>query len=205
MTAPHADRAGPRVVVRRRERSDLDALAAALVDQQPHSRYPFRDPLPIPVADFLRAEDAVAAWTAELDGRPVGHGCWVGPPSGFPAAAGMNRACAAAHDCAVDRLAWVSALFVGREARGLGVGRRLLEAVVDDLRAAGRRGCLEVLPVVPTALRLYEATGWQEVQRHRPEWLARAPGGADAPAVRVMVLPEATPDVTPGRRRTSGQ
>ena len=162
-------------------------LAEVLFEQQPSSRYPFRDPLPFPVEQFLHADDARAAWTAEIDGRIVGHVCRIGPPTGSADAEAMNNACAEAHDRPVDELAWVSTLFVGLGARGAGVGRRLLQVVVDDIRAAGLAPCLEVLLTHAGAYGLYRATGWQEVMRLRPEWLLDA-AGDDAPEVVVMVL-----------------
>jgi GNAT superfamily N-acetyltransferase len=117
----------------------------------------------------------------------VGHVCRVGPPRGFPDAAAMNEACARAHGCGVAELGWVATLFVGLEARGRGVGRRLLDTVVADVRGAGLRPCLEVLPVHAAALSLYESTGWRDVLRIRPAWLRAAVGEA-GPDVRVMVL-----------------
>lgn len=177
------------VVVRPRRPEDIPALAEVLFEQQPSSRYPFRDPLPFPVEQFLHAEDAVAAWTAEIDGRIVGHVCRVRPPQGFADAAAMNAACAASHDRPVEELSWISTLFVGLDARGHGVGRLLLESVVDDVRAAGLAGCLEVLMTHGGAYGLYQATGWKEVMRLRPQWLLDA-AGDDAPEVVVMVLPD---------------
>lgn len=147
-----------------------------------------RDPLPFPVERFLHADDAAAAWTAELDGRPVGHVCRVGPPRGSDDAAAMNEACARAHGCSVDELGWVATLFADPATRGLGLGRALLGTVVEDIRAAGLRPCLEVLPVHAAALALYESTGWWEVLRVRPAWLRAALGGS-GPDVRAMVLP----------------
>lgn len=176
------------VLVRPRRPEDIPALSGVLLAQQPTSRYPFRDPLPVPVEQFLHAQDAVAAWTAELDGRPVGHVCRLAPPRGHAEAARMNEACAQAHGCAVDDLGWVATLFVGTEARGLGVGRALLDTVVAEIRRAGLRPCLEVLPVHATAAALYEAAGWLDVLRIQPAWLQQAPGGEDLD-VRVMVLP----------------
>lgn len=177
----------PPVVVRPRHPRDIPALVEVLLAQQSSSRYPFRDPLPMPVEQFLHADDAVAAWTAELDGRPVGQVCRLGPVQGFDDADEMNRACAEAHGCAVDELSWVSTLFVGLDARGTGVGKLLLQAVVDDIRAAGLHPCLEVLAVHPAAAALYESTGWREVMRLRPAWLLEA-AGEDGPDVRVMAL-----------------
>ena len=155
--------------------------------QQSLTRYPFRDPLPVPPEQFLHADDALAAWTAELDGRPVGHVCRVWSPRG-PEAEAMNRACARAHGCAVEELGWVSTLFVDPATRGLGIGRALVGTVVADMREAGLRPCLEVLPVHSAALALYRADGWQEVLRLRPEWL-RTVDGEVPPDVRVLVLP----------------
>jgi GNAT superfamily N-acetyltransferase len=161
-----------------------------LAAQQPETRYPFRDPLPVPVEQFLHAEDAAAAWTAEVDGRPIGHVCRTGPAAGFPDAAALNDACARAHDCEVADLAWVSTLFVDSGVRGHGVGRLLLDTVVADIRATGLRPCLEVLPVHPAALALYRRAGWTEVLRLRPEWL-REEAGDDGPDVLVLTLPAA--------------
>ncbi|GAA3659387.1 hypothetical protein GCM10022237_19280 [Nocardioides ginsengisoli] len=183
------------ITVRPRRAADLAPLADVLFAQQPTSHYPVRNPLPFPVERFLHADDASAAWTAEYGGRPVGHVCWTGPAAGSPDDDAVNAACAAAHDCAVDRLAWVRTLFTGLDVRGLGVGRQLLATVVADIRAAGRRPCLEVLPVHPAALELYRASGWVAVHSLRPEWL-RGAVGDDGPDVTVMVLPE---DVTPDR------
>jgi GNAT superfamily N-acetyltransferase len=177
------------VHVRPRRAADVPVLVEALLAQQPTSRYPLRDPLPFPVAEFLHEHDAVAAWTAELDGRPVGHVCHTRSVEGFPGAADVHRTCARAHGCDLDELAWVSAFFVGLEGRGLGIGRRLLSTVVDDIRASGRRPCLEVLPVHAGALGLYGATGWREVARVRPDWL-RQELGDEGPDVRVLVLPQ---------------
>jgi GNAT superfamily N-acetyltransferase len=176
------------VLVRARRPEDIPQLGHVLMAQQPSTRYPFRNPLPFPVEQFLHAGDALAAWTAELDGRPVGHVCRVAPPTGHEDAARMNEACARAHGCAVDDLGWIATLFVDQDARGRGVGRDLLDAVVGDLRHAGLRPCLEVLPVHSGALSLYDSTGWREVLRIRPTWLQQAPGG-EGHDVRVMVLP----------------
>lgn len=160
-------------------------LADVLLAQQPTTRYPFRDPLPMPVEQFLHADDAVAAWSAELDGRPIGHVCRVRTPVGFPGAEEVKHACAAAHGCAVDQLAWVSSLLVDLDVRRAGVGRQLLQTVVDDIRAADLRPCLEVLPIHPAARSLYDATGWREVMRLRPRWLREA-AGEEGPDVVVM-------------------
>jgi GNAT superfamily N-acetyltransferase len=168
--------------VRPRVRADLPALERVLMEQQAETRYPFRDPLPIPFEEFVHADDALGAWTAVLDGEVVGHVCHTGP-----GLAELDEPAADAHGCAVSELGWVSTLFVGSATRGLGVGRLLLATAVADLRARGLRPSLEVLSVHPAAVGLYAATGWREVHRLRPQWLLDA-AGDDAPDVAVMVL-----------------
>lgn len=177
----------PDVSIRPRRPEDIPLLAEVLLAQQAETRYPVRDPLPIPVEQFLHAEDAMAAWTAEVDGHPRGHVCRTGPVHDFLDAPAMNEACTRAHGCDVDRLGWVSTLFVGRDTRGLGLGRRLLTAVVADIRSVGLLPCLEVLPMHAAALSLYVATGWRTVAEVRPAWLRSAVGEA-GPDVQVMVL-----------------
>ncbi len=175
------------VTIRPRRASDLPALAEALLAQQADTRYPFRNPLPFPVEQFLHSHDASGAWTAELHGRPVGHACRTDQARATGAAESLNLVCARAHGCDIADLTWVGALFVAHDARGLGIGRRLLEAVVDDARRAGRRPCLEVLPVHPGALALYRSTGWRTVGALRPDWL-RETADDTVPDVEVMVL-----------------
>lgn len=175
------------ITIRPRVAADLPQLASALMAQQPGTRYPFRNPLPIPVEDFLHANDATAAWTAELHGQPVGQVCRTGEARGFPLADQLNTLCARAHRCEVGDLTWVSALFVAREARGRGVGRQLLEAAAQDARSNDQHPCLEVLPVHPAAMKMYLGAGWQVVGSLRPAWLREAAGEA-GPDVTVMIL-----------------
>jgi GNAT superfamily N-acetyltransferase len=56
----------------------------------------------------------------------------------------------------------VAKLLVHRRARGLGIGRRLMEAVEDAARGQGRR-VLVLDTASDTAERLYERLGWQRV------------------------------------------
>ena len=131
------------VRLRARTADDIPVLAAFLLEQQAESRYPFRDPLPVPIEEFLHADDALGAWVAEVDGVPVGHVCRVGPAKGCSDADNLNSVCAVAYGCNPGDLTWVSALFVARGARGRGLGRRLLQRVVVDANRNGQHPCLE--------------------------------------------------------------
>ena len=173
------------IEVRPRRAEDLTDLTEALLEQQPQTRYPVRNPLPFPVRDFLHFDDAVDAWTATVDGTPVGHISTTRRHTAVNGGDELDRACAAAHGCTADDLVWLSAFFVGTRARRLGLGARLLLSAVDSIRDAGGRPCLEVVPAFPAALRLYESTGWTEVLRTRPDWLANA---ADNDGLEVVVM-----------------
>lgn len=184
------------VLVRRRRPDDLPGLGADLLEQQPRTRYPFRDPLPVPTDDFLHAQDALGAFVAEVWGgtgpNVVGHVARTGPARGFPDAARMNAACARAHGCDVARLTYVSAFFVATRGLGQGAGRALLAAVVQDALDAGHHPCLEVLPHHGGARGLYLRTGWRDVLTVRPPWLTSVVGD-EGPDVHVMVLGAAVP------------
>jgi hypothetical protein len=53
----------------------------------------------VPVADFLHGHDALAAWTAEVAGRPAGHVCRVSAARAFRDAEVVNAICADALGC----------------------------------------------------------------------------------------------------------
>lgn len=173
--------------MRPRRPEDLPGLGADLLEQQPVTRYPFRDPLPVSTDAFLHADDALGAFVAEVDGDVVGHVARTGPAHGWPDAERMNQACARAHGCGVAELSYVSALFVALRGMRRGAGRALLTAVVDDLRGVGQRPCLEVLPHHAGARSLYLASGWRDVLTVRPPWLTSVVGD-EGPDVHVMVL-----------------
>jgi ribosomal protein S18 acetylase RimI-like enzyme len=55
-------------------------------------------------------------------------------------------------------------LYVAPEGRGLGLGRALAEAVVDEARRIGyREMLLDTLPSLTTAIGLYERMGFQQI------------------------------------------
>lgn len=154
------------VRIRPRASDDLPALAAVLAEQQPHSGYPQRWPLPFPVEDFIRRDGEDAAWVADLGSTVVGHVsvCRVGP--GLEAdiwTAGTGRP--------ADELAAVSVLFVAHTARGRGVGSALLTTAVEAVRATGRTPVLDVVQETTSAVELYRRAGWEVVGEGRPYWL----------------------------------
>ena len=175
------------VRVRPRRADDVPGLVDLLLAQQQRTRYPLRDPLPIAPELFLHAEDAAAAWVAEAAGTVVGHVCRTAGRRGTPEDEEIRLAAALAHSCGEDELGWVSTLYVDLAHGGRGIGRMLLDTVVDDILAAGLRPALEVLPLHAAALALYESAGWRTVARARPAWL-RGALGEDGPDVQVMVL-----------------
>ena len=62
------------LVVRPRLAEDVPALCELVMRQQPLTQYPFRNPLPFPVEDFVVRSGELAAWVAELEpASPVGH------------------------------------------------------------------------------------------------------------------------------------
>ena len=60
-------------------------------------------------------------------------------------------------------------LFVRDSARGTGLGRRLAERVIVEARARGYREiCLDTLPVMQDAQRLYTRLGFRDVEAYYP-------------------------------------
>jgi len=90
------------------------------------------------------AGDAAAYFVALLDGRVVG-GAGIGPLVGGPSDV-----------CELKKM------YVLREARGLGLGRQLMERSLEAARRAGYRRCyLETLAHMTEARGLYESRGFR--------------------------------------------
>jgi DNA-binding MarR family transcriptional regulator len=86
---------------------------------------------------------------ARLHGRPIGSGS-VKPPRGEPA--------------------YLKRMWVAREARGLGVGRRLLAELEQYARSTGARSIhLETNKSLKEAIALYRASGYVEVPAFNAE------------------------------------
>lgn len=88
-------------------------------------------------------------WLARVDGNACG--CVALLPLGQPGAAELRR------------------LFVRRDQRGAGLGRRLVERVIDEARRAGHsRVLLHTLPSMRAAHALYLALGFQPIVPYEP-------------------------------------
>jgi GNAT superfamily N-acetyltransferase len=172
------------LAVRRRTDADLPALAEVLVAQRDAALYPVRWPLPFPVEEFIARVNDVAAWTAELDGRPVGHVAVQRADDETFTPADLSAPWVRAHGLPAERLGVIGTLFVDPGVRRLGVGRLLHDTALAWMRATGLAPCLDVVPSHAAALQMYVALGWREVERLRPHWLP-----ADQPDVVAMVLP----------------
>jgi ribosomal protein S18 acetylase RimI-like enzyme len=159
-------------------------VAELIMRQQPVTRYPFRNPLPFPVEEFVVRRGELAAWVAELDGRVVGHVSVldvsdhpVGPE--WSAAAGRP----------VEELAAVSVLVVDLDLGRRGVGSILMDTCEEYLAEQQRTPVLEVVADAHSrALGLYLKRGWQVVGEVTPHWLPEGEG-----PVKIMVLPRPGP------------
>ena len=88
--------------------------------------------------------------------------------------------------------AQVANLAVAPSQRGRGLGRRLLEAVLEEARERGCRSVhLEVRPSNTVALSLYESAGFRQVGRRRHYY---ADTGEDALVMRLDLGPKLSHD-----------
>ncbi len=100
----------------------------------------------------------------EFDGLPGAYG----PPSGaLIVARAADRA--AMGMVALRRLdderCEMKRLYVRPEARGTGLGSRLIDRIVDEARQRRyREMCLDTLPIMADAQRLYRQAGFQDVE-----------------------------------------
>ena len=78
----------------------------------------------------------------------------------------MDERCEPAEDLVLLRQ-----LFVAPEARGSGLGRRLLDVAIAEATTRGRRAVLEVLSLNVEAITLYERAGWIAVGTTTPHWV----------------------------------
>ena len=171
--------------VRARRPEDLPLLVDVLAEQQPVSRYPVRWPFPYPLADFVARPGELASWTAEVDGRPVGHvSIHPLPTHVTPGDTDLTALWTGAHGRPAEELAALGSFFVADDHQATGLGRLLHDTAVGWMRRAGRGPCLEVFTGSPRAHGFYTRLGWRDIELVRPAWL---PDGE--PPVAVMWLP----------------
>lgn len=175
------------VLIRPRRDDDLPALGRALVEQQPGSGYPHRQPLPMAPEDFIARSGTLAAWTAEIDGLPVGHAA-VLPVRTDGHEPELARLWSRGHGLPAERLGEVGVYFTSTAARGTGVGAALMRAALADLDERGLAPCLDVVSS-GAAVDYYRRRGWVEVGATRPSWLED-----DAADVIAMILPASARD-----------
>ncbi|MGL5829446.1 MAG: GNAT family N-acetyltransferase [Angustibacter sp.] len=138
--------------IRPRTDDDLPALAAALVEVHAIDGYPVEG-VDNPLA-WLDLPNAIGTWTADLDGRPVGHVALTEPGPGDEA----PRLFAEQHGS--EPTAVLGRLFVSPTARGQGLAEQLVRTAMDAAATAGRRAVLDVMRKDRAAIRLYQRLGW---------------------------------------------
>jgi GNAT superfamily N-acetyltransferase len=179
---------GNTALIRPRRSEDLRPLADALAAQQEQTRYPATWPLPHPVEEFIRRPNELAAWTALIDGRPIGHVC-VHEADGSSRTGETNdaellNAWKAFHNCQAGDLAIISSLFVASGCRGLGIGGALLNHATQWILEIGMAPCLHVVESPSPAAAVCAAKGWQTAGITRPAWLPNGPE-----TLLIMALP----------------
>lgn len=156
-----------------------------IMRQQPLTHYPFRNPLPIPVAEFVVRRGELASWVAEVSTGSAGP-LVVGHVSVLDVTDHeIGPAWGAAAGRPVEELAAVSVLVVDHEHTGLGIGSRLMDTCEAHMRSIGRHPVLEVVGGAHgRAVSLYLARGWRIVGDVEPHWLPEGEG-----PVHIMDLP----------------
>ena len=78
--------------------------------------------------------------------------------------AGTSLGCIALRPTNEPARGEIKRLYVTPEARGKGLGRKLVEAVLQSAKSAGyNRVCLDTLPSMPEAIGLYRSFGFTEI------------------------------------------
>ncbi len=113
-------------------------------------------------AASLPVDLAYQGFEAELAGLPGKYA----PPSGAllmaKAADGVALGCVALRTLSADRKAEMKRLYVSPAGRGLGLGRRLVEAAASEAQRLGYRElCLDTLPTMTEAIALYGRCGFE--------------------------------------------
>lgn len=167
--------------IRPRRASDLPACVEVLAQVHAADGYPTN--WPDRPADWLAGSSLTGAWVAELGDRVVGHVALCRSTADDVAPALWSGR----EGVAVDGTAVVSRLFVAPEARGHGVGARLLARVAAEAAELGLYPVLDVVVSDTSATALYERTGWQFLGTGRQQWSPQ-----QTVTVRCYAAPEGT-------------
>jgi GNAT superfamily N-acetyltransferase len=146
----------PDITIHPRSEDDLrrcEEMARTVHHQDGYPRY-----LAGSLLSFLAEPGALASWVAEHATEIVGHVA-LHPTS---SSAVMALAQQATGEPAA-RLGVVARLMVSPDARGEGLGQRLLETAVHDAVRRGLRPVLDVVTDHLQAIELYERCGWSRV------------------------------------------
>jgi GNAT superfamily N-acetyltransferase len=147
------DLEGSRLTIRPRAEADLPACEHLVRVVYELDGYPGHWPRDL--RGFVAQPDAIAAWVALVDDEIVGHAALLPDSSD----ASMDLAMTATGR-PVERLGFVSRLFVSPDARRNGVGRTLLGTADAFARELGLRPVLDVVTRFQNAIDLYESSGW---------------------------------------------
>jgi ribosomal protein S18 acetylase RimI-like enzyme len=157
-----------------------------IMRQQPQTRYPFRNPLPFPIEEFVVRDGELAAWVAEtVPDATAGARAVVGHVSVI-AVTNHEIGSGWAHAVGrpVEELAAVSVLAVDSDLGRRGIATRLMDECEAFVRELGRTPVLEVVADAHSrALSLYLHRGWRVIGEVRPHWLPPGEG-----PVKMMML-----------------
>ena len=172
-------------VVRPREPADVPLVGELIMRQQPQTRYPFRNPLPFPIEEFVVRDGELAAWVAETTADTTDARTVVGHVSVLDVTDHeIGPSWAEAVGRPVEELAAVSVLAVDLGLGRRGIATRLMDECEAYIRCLGRTPVLEVVADAHSrAVALYLRRGWRVIGEVLPKWLPAGEG-----PVKIMML-----------------
>ncbi|MDH2393139.1 GNAT family N-acetyltransferase [Streptomyces sp. HNM0663] len=144
-------------IIRPRRESDIPRAALALVQTHHRDGYPVEG-VNAP-EQWLTSPPALNAWVADLNGEIVGHVA-INHPTEGDAAVSLWK-----HSGEDDKAqaAVLARLFVAPQARGIGLGKLLVDAATEYAETKRLRLVLDVMTKDKAAIRLYERLGWSRL------------------------------------------